>query len=70
VAIRLSSDPVAEIWKYDGVHEAKFSSFAGAARVLETYSDLKGLVASINCSARTGGSFSLKNGVKAWGFYA
>jgi hypothetical protein len=69
VVIRLSPDPVTEeVWKYDGVHDAKFSSFAEAARALAGHSDLKNLVASIGSSVKKGISFSLKNGVKAWAF--
>jgi hypothetical protein len=72
VVIRLSPDPAAEVWKYDadgdGINDAKFSSFAEAARTLASLSDLKDLKAGIAGSARTGGSFSLKNGQKAWAF--
>jgi hypothetical protein len=68
VVIRLSPDPSADVWKYDGVHDAKFSSFSEAARVLESLSNLKDMRASIGSSARKGCPFSLKNGVKAWAF--
>ena len=68
VVIRLSPDPVSEIWKYDGINDAAFSSFSEAARALAGHSDLKDLKASICSSARTGGSFSLTNGQKAWAF--
>jgi hypothetical protein len=57
-----------EIWKYDGVREAVFSSRAEAARALKDFSDMKDLAASIAYSANKGGYFSLKNGVKAWAF--
>jgi hypothetical protein len=72
VVIRLSPDPVSEIWKYDadgdGINDAAFSSFAEAARALAGLSSLKDLKASICSSARTGISFSLTNGRKAWAF--
>ena len=71
VVIRLSPDPMSEIWKYDadgdGVHEAAFSSFAEAARALAGLSDLKNLKSGIAQSVKKGWSFSLK-GVKAWAF--
>jgi hypothetical protein len=70
VVIRLSPDPMSEIWKYDGINEAKFSSFAEAARAMRPYSDLKNPASAIGHSARTGGYFSLKNGKKAWAFAA
>jgi hypothetical protein len=75
VEIRLSPSPTADIWKYgggghDGGRDAKFSSFSEAARALTDLSDLKHLKANICQSARTGCSFSLKNGQKAWAFYA
>jgi hypothetical protein len=68
VVIRLSPDPVADVWKYDGVNEAVFSSFSEAARALASLSSLKDPRASIGSSERKGISFSLKNGVKAWAF--
>ena len=68
VVIRRSPDPAGEVWKYDGVREAAFSSFAEAARVLKKYSDLETLAAGISQSARAGCSFSIKNGDKAWAF--
>jgi hypothetical protein len=68
VVIRLSPDPVSEIWKYGGINEAAFSSFSEAARALSGLSSLKNLRASIAQSARTGCSFSLTNGQKAWAF--
>jgi hypothetical protein len=74
VVIRLSPDPASEIWKYnadgDGINDAKFTSFSEAARALSGLSSLKNLRAGIGKSARTGGSFSLKNGQKAWAFAA
>lgn len=51
-----------------GASEAKFASFSDAARALGKYSELKNLVAGICVSARTGCSFSLLNGQKAWAF--
>jgi hypothetical protein len=72
VVIRLSPDPMSEIWKYNadggGINDAKFSSFSEAARTLAHHSDLKNLATSIAQSARKGYSFSLKNGQKAWAF--
>jgi hypothetical protein len=68
VVVRLSPSPTSDIWKYDGVNEAKFSSYRQAARALADLSDLKCLNACICQSARTGYSFSLKNGQKAWAF--
>jgi hypothetical protein len=70
VVIRLSPDPVTaeEVWKYDGINDAKFSSFAEAARALAGLSDLKDLKTGIGQSVRTSSYFSLKNGVKAWAF--
>ena len=66
VTIRLSPDPQAEVWKYDGVRDAVFASFAEAGRVLAIYSDLKVLEAGIAQSVRTGCSFSLARGKRAW----
>jgi hypothetical protein len=70
VMIHLKPDATTEIWKYDGVHEAAFTSFAEAARAMKPYSDLKNPASAIGHSARTGGYFSLKNGKKAWAFAA
>lgn len=39
VVIRLGPDPASEIWKYDGVHDAVFSSHSEAARALKKYSE-------------------------------
>jgi hypothetical protein len=66
VTIRLSPDPQVEVWKYDGVRDAVFASFAEAGRVLAIYSDLKVLEAGIAQSVRTGCSFSLARGKRAW----
>lgn len=68
VVIRLEPNLDAEVWKFDGMREAAFSSLLEAARALAPYSDLKYLAAGIGHSARTGGYFTLKNGVKAWVF--
>lgn len=53
---RRSRDPTAEMWKYDGAHDAVFSSFSEAARTL-----LKNLKAG-----GRRGSFSLTHDRKAW----
>lgn len=58
------------VWKYDGVREAKFSSFAEAVRVLKKYSPLTSLHAGISQSARAGCSFSLVDGAKASAAFA
>jgi hypothetical protein len=68
VVIRLSPDPTADVWKYDGVRQAEFPSFAAAARALGGLSSLKDLRAGIANSARRGISFSLTRDVKAWAF--
>lgn len=70
VEIRLSRDPTAELWKYDGTHDAVFSSCAEAGRVLAGYSDLQVLQNAIAQSARVGCSFSLRNGQRGWAFAA
>ena len=70
VVIRLSPDPTAEIWKYDGTREAVFSSSAEAGRALAKYSLRKNLASGIAQSARTGWAFSLLGGGRAWAFAA
>ena len=67
VIICLDKDP-SKAWKYNGTHQAIFSSFAEGGKSLKKYSPLKNLAAGIAQSARNKCALSLHNGVKAWAF--